>query len=114
MVNCGFPDSLGEHTGPAEIGLKVEQSIVGLKFSLIAHPNFRLQLRRAFRKILASLDSLFHLPVDCHPIGTSEHRAGAKESQRVVFSASAVDGNIPKHVFVDLLGEIDVDAEEVG
>jgi len=77
------------------------------------YSDFGLQLRGAPRDVLSSLDSLLHPPVDGHPIGSPKHRARAQESQWVVLCASIVDSNIPQHVLVDLLGEVDADAEEI-
>ena len=71
-------------------------------------------MRFASRDILTRLDGLPHLAVDSHPVGTTEHGTGAEESERIVLGTSIVDGNIPKHVFTNLLGQVNVDTQKVG
>jgi hypothetical protein len=39
---------------------------------------------------------------------------GAKESQRIIHSASVVERDIPEHVFTNFLSKIYVDMEKVG
>ena len=73
-----------------------------------------LELRTGAREVLTALDGLAHAGVDRLPVRTSEHSASAKERKRVVLSARVVDGDVPEHVLGDLLGQIDVDTEEVG
>jgi len=73
----------------------------------------RFQLRRATWEVLSCLDGLPHPPVNRLPIRATEHGTGAQKSQRIIFSSSVVDGDVPKHVFTDLLCKIYVDAQEV-
>lgn len=73
-----------------------------------------LELRVGSGKVLSALDGLAHARVDRLPVGTTEHSAGTQESERVILSTGIIDGNVPEHVLSNLLGEVDVDAEEVG
>jgi len=96
VVVAGHFEGLGDGTGTTEV-----RSDLGL------------ELGRAAWEVLASLDRLPHLAVDGHPVGTAEHRAGTEERERVVLRAGVVDGDVPKHALVNLLREVDVDAQEV-
>jgi hypothetical protein len=73
-----------------------------------------LELRIAAGNVLPGLNGLFQLAVDVGPVGAAEHGARAEERERVVVRAGVVDGDVPQHVFVDLLRQVNVDAEEVG
>ena len=42
------------------------------------------------------------------------HRAGTEESERIILCAGIIDCDVPKHVFADFLGQINIDAKEVG
>lgn len=78
------------------------------------YPNFGLQLRLTARNVLTGLDGLSHLAVDGHPVRTSEHGTGPQKSKWVVLCAGIIYSNVPKHVFPNLLSEIDVDSQKVG
>lgn len=78
------------------------------------YSDFGFQLRLAARDVLSSLDSLPHLSIYRHPIGSSKHRAGTKESQRIVFSASIINCDIPEHVLANFLRQVNVDTKEIG
>ena len=73
-----------------------------------------LELRTGAGEVLAALDGLAHAGVDALPVRTAEHGASTEERERVVLGARIVDGDVPEHVLVDLLREVDVDAQEVG
>lgn len=77
------------------------------------HAHSGLKLRVATRDILPRLDSLVDAPVYAHPVRTSEHCTGTEEREGIVFRASVVDCNIPQHILVDFLGEVNVDAKEI-
>lgn len=77
------------------------------------HSDFGLELRFATRNILSGFNGLPHLSVNRHPIGASKHSACSEESERIILCTSIVNRNVPQHVFIDLLREVDVDAEEV-
>lgn len=96
VVNTGFLESLGDSTGSTEVG-----------------PDFCFQLGCAAWDVLSALNGLSHLAINGHPVGAAKHGAGAEECERVVLCAGIIDGDVPKHVFVNLLGEVDVDAQEV-
>lgn len=73
-----------------------------------------LELGVAAGNVLTGLNSLLDSTIDALPVGATEEGPGAKEGKRVVLGTSIVDRDVPEHVFVDLLGEVDTDAEEVG
>lgn len=66
------------------------------------------------REVLARLNAHTEAAVDVLEVGATEERAGAEERKRVVRGTSVVDSDIPHHVLVDLLRQVDVDAQEVG
>lgn len=78
------------------------------------YPDLRLQLSAGARQVLAGLDGLTHATVDGFPVRAAEHGASTEKGQWVVLGTSIVDRNVPQHVLADLLGEVDVDAQEVG
>lgn len=80
---------------------------------MTAYPDFSLQLRLASRDVLSTFDGLSHLSVDRHPVRTTEHSAAAQESKGIVLSARVVNSNVPKHIFPDLLCQVNVNPEEV-
>lgn len=80
----------------------------------ITYSDFGNELRFASRKILTRLDSLPNSSKDSLPIRSTVHRASAKQSQGVIVSSCIVDGNIPQHVFADLLSQVNIDAQKVG
>ena len=63
---------------------------------------------------MATLDGLLHATVDALPVGTSEHGASTEKGKGIILCTSIVDSNVPEHILADLLGEVDVNAEEVG
>ena len=79
-----------------------------------AYSDSRLELRVGAGQILAGLNGLTHTAVDALPVRATEHGSGTEEGQRVVFRTGVVDRDVPKHILADLLGEVDVDAQEVG
>lgn len=79
----------------------------------ITHSNFSLELCATTGNVLPRFNGLLHASVDSLPVGSSEHCAGTKESKWIVLSTCIIHCNIPEHVLVDLLGKIDIDAEEV-
>jgi len=97
ISNACFLDRSSQYTRTTEIG-----------------SNFGLELRVATRDILSSLDSLAHTTVDTLPVGTTEHSAAAEERKRIILCSSIINCNVPKHIFTNLLGEVDVNAKEVG
>ena len=78
------------------------------------HPNSCLQLRIGSWKVLSTLDSLLDASVDGVPVRPAEHCAGAEQGQWIILGTGVVDGNVPKHVLADLLGQVNVDAQKVG
>ena len=77
------------------------------------YSNSGLQLGVGTRQVLTGLDSLPHATVDALPVGAAEHGTRAEKGKRIVLSTCVVHGDVPQHVLVDLLGEIDVDTQEV-
>ena len=85
-----------------------------IKITIIAtYSDSRLELSVGAGKVLTSFNGLAHATVDALPVGATEHGARAEKGQGIVLGACIVDGNIPEHVFADLLSEIDVDTQEV-
>ena len=82
--------------------------------TLCTYSNLGPQLGVGAREVLTTLNGQAHAGVDRLPVGTTEHGTGTKQRERVVLRASVVDSDVPEHVLGDLLGEVDVDAEEVG
>lgn len=80
---------------------------------LCTYSNLGPKLGVGAREVLAALDRRAHARVDGLPVGTTEHRASAKESERIILGARIVDSDVPEHVLRDLLGQVDVDAEEI-
>jgi hypothetical protein len=76
--------------------------------------NLGAELRVCAREVLAGLNGLAEARVDVLPVRTTEHSASAEERERVVRGTGVVDSDVPEHVLVDLLREVDVDAQEVG
>ena len=74
----------------------------------------RLDAGAGTRKVLARLNAHTETAVDVLEVGTAEQRTGAEERERVVRRTGVVDGDVPEHVLGDLLGQVDVDTEEVG
>jgi len=97
MMNGGFLDDSGKNTRTTEVGR-----------------NSSLELGFAARDVLTSFDGLTQVTIDSHPVGATEHGTRTEEGQWIVVSTSIIDSDIPQHVFADLLGEVDVDAQEVG
>jgi len=97
VVKARFFESFGDSTGSTEV-----------------RPNFCFQLGGGTGDVLAALDGLPHLAVNGHPVGAPEHGARAEERERVILSSGVVYSDIPEHVLVYLLREVDVDAQEVG
>ena len=86
-----------------------------IKITIIAtYSDSRLELSVGAGKVLTSFNGLAHATVDALPVGAAEHGARAEEREGVVLGTSIVHGNVPEHVLVDLLREVDVDAQEVG
>lgn len=77
------------------------------------HPDSSLELRVGAGQVLTSLDCLAEAAVDSLPVGATEHGTGAEERKGIIRSSGIVDSNIPQHVLADLLGQVDVDAQEV-
>ncbi len=78
------------------------------------YPDLGLELGVSAGDVLASLDSLAHARVDRFPVRASEHSTSAEERKRVVLRTRIVHSDVPEHILRDLLGEVDVDTEEVG
>ena len=74
----------------------------------------RLELRLASREVLTVLDRRPQAQVDALPVRTTEHGTSAEKRERVILSTGIVDGDVPEHVLADLLGEVDVDTQEIG
>lgn len=74
----------------------------------------RLELRLASRQVLSVFDRRPQAQVDALPVRTTEHGTSTKKSQWVVLGTSVVNGDVPEHIFANLLGEIDVDTQEIG
>jgi hypothetical protein len=62
---------------------------------------------------LSRFNCLTHAAIDGLPVGTTEHRTRAEQSQRIIICSGIVDSNIPEHVVGNLLREIDIDTKEV-
>lgn len=113
---AGLLDSLREDARAAEVRLSstlVSHPATQKRPSYDTYPNLGLELSVGTRDVLAALDGLAHARVDRLPVGAAEHGTSAKERKRVVLRARIVDSNVPEHVLRDLLGEVDVDTEEV-
>lgn len=80
----------------------------------MTYSDFGAELRRASGKVATILDGPLHPWVDGIPIRPSEHGTSTEEGQGVVFRSSVIDSDIPKHIFSNLLGQVDVDSEEIG
>lgn len=77
------------------------------------YANFGLDLTCATGQVLTNFNRLPDPTVNALPFRPTEYGAGAEQCQRIILGTSIVDCNVPKHVFVDLLGQVDIDAEEV-
>jgi hypothetical protein len=93
-------------TGP--ISIMIPANVVNT-----THSDGSLELRVGAGQVLTSLNCLTEAAVDSLPVRTTEHGTRAEERKRIVGSSGIVDGNIPQHVLADLLGQVDVDAQEV-
>jgi hypothetical protein len=65
------------------------------------------------RKVLARLDGHPEPAVDVREVGATKEGAGTKEREGVVRCTCVVNSDIPHHVFIDLLRQVDVDAQKV-
>jgi len=73
-----------------------------------------LELGCATGQVLAEFDCLPNATVDALPVWATKHGAGAEQCQRIVHGTGVVECNVPEHVFLDLLSQVDIDAKEVG
>ena len=71
------------------------------------------ELRLGSREVLAVLNRHTKTRVDALPVRAAEQSTRTQEGERVVCRTSVVDGDVPQHVLVDLLRQVDVDAQEV-
>lgn len=72
------------------------------------------ELAGAAGQVLAEFDGAAETAKDSFPVGAAVHGTGPQEGQRIVFSTSIVDDDVPDGIFLELLSEVDVDAKEVG
>ena len=79
----------------------------------VTYADFSLGLTCVTGQVLTDFDCLPNPTVDALPVWTAEHGAGAELCKRIVFG-SVVHCDVPKHIFVDLLSQVDVDPKEVG
>ena len=98
--------------------------------TLCTYSNLGPQLGVGAREVLTTLNGQAHAGVDRLPVGTTEQGTRPEQSQRVVVCTGIVDRDVPQHVLcsfvsndwlirdnmrtVNLLREVDVDAQEVG
>jgi hypothetical protein len=80
----------------------------------ITYPDFGLQLRGTAGQITAALNCPPQPIVNGHEVRAPEHGPRAEEGERVVICTGVVHHDVPQHVLVYLLREVDADAEEVG
>ena len=76
------------------------------------HPG--LQLARRAGQVRPALDRAPDVAVDHLPVRSAVHRPRPEERERVVFRPRVVHHNVPHRRLIELLGEVDVDPEEVG
>jgi hypothetical protein len=76
--------------------------------------NTCFELTGAAGQVLAEFDGAAETAKDSFPVRATIHGPGPQEGQRIVFSTSIVDNDVPDGIFLEFLGEVDVDAEEVG
>jgi hypothetical protein len=77
------------------------------------YPNFGLQLRGTTRQIVSTFNRPAQSPVDGHPVRAPEQRTRTQERERIILGTGVVDDDIPQHIFIDLLREVNTDAKEV-
>lgn len=112
--NAGLLDGFGEDTRTTEVGLQhcqYEKSVTSAEFT---HSNFGPELRVSTGQVLTSLNRFFHTTIDSLPVRTAEHGTSTEESQWIILGTGIVDGNVPQHIFANLLGQVNVDTQEVG
>jgi len=76
--------------------------------------NARFELTGAAGQVLAEFDGTTKAAKDGLPVGTAIHGTGPQKGQRIVLSTGIVDDNVPDGIFLELLGEVDVDTQKVG
>lgn len=76
--------------------------------------NARLELARSTREVLSRLNRRANVAIDRLPIRTTVHCARAEERQRIILCACIVDDDTPDGVLVELLRQVEVDAQKVG
>jgi hypothetical protein len=76
--------------------------------------NARAKLTLRTGEVLASLNGVADVGVDRGPVWTSVHGTSAEKCQGVVLCTSIVDNDVPHGRLVELLGKVNVDAQEVG
>lgn len=115
VFNGGLLDSLGERTRSTEVSLT--KGLVCVKGTISdkrTYSDSGLELRVGTGDVLTTFHSLPDTTVDCVPIWATEHGARAEQGQGVVVGTNFIDSDIPQHIIIDLLRQVDVDTQEVG
>ena len=72
-----------------------------------------LELGLTAWEVLAVFNRRPETQVDTLPVRATEHRAGAEQRQRIILGTGVVNCDVPEHVLSNLLGQVNVDTEEV-
>ena len=80
----------------------------------VTYSNPASKCRVVAREIASAFNGHSNATVNGLPIRPTIHGTRAQKRQGVIFGTSIVYGDVPEHVVTDLLGQVNVDAQEVG